>query len=69
VNAETSVIAQRAALYLRVSTVRQAEHTFRSPTRSGRARRTAPRAATGSSTPLSKRVHRPPTTAAPSSSA
>jgi len=45
----------------------QPSTTCRSPTRSGRARRTAPRAATGWSIPSSKRARRPPTTAGPSS--
>jgi hypothetical protein len=60
----------RAALYLRVSTARQARSTM-SPfrVRSGRARPIASRAAVSSSRPMSNPARRPPTTDAPSSSA
>jgi hypothetical protein len=59
----------RAALYLRVSTARQAEHDVSIPDRSGRAKPIARRADTNSSKPLWSRARRPRTTAGPNSSA
>jgi hypothetical protein len=59
----------RAALYLRVSTPRQAEHAARSLIRNGKARLTASHAATSLSRPTWNRERPPPTTAGPSSSA
>jgi hypothetical protein len=51
----------RAALYLRVSTARQAEHDV-SRIRSRKAKRIASHAATSSSRPLLNRVRPPPMT-------
>ncbi len=61
--------ALRAALYLRVSTARQAEHDVSIPTRSGRVKPIARRAACNWWKPLWNQAHRRPTTAALSSSA
>ena len=56
-------VIQRAALYLRVSTARQAEHDVSIPDQKRQG------AACNWSRPSWSRAHRPPTTAAPSSSA
>ena len=59
----------RTALYLRVSTVRQAEHDVSIPDQKRQAKPIAPRAAISSSRPMWSRARRPSTTAGPSSSA
>jgi len=58
----------RAALYLRVSTARQAEHDVSIPIKNGKARHIASRVATSSPKPTSNPALPPPTTAVPSSS-
>lgn len=58
----------RAALYLRVSTARQAEHDISIPTSAGREKPIAPHAATSSSRPMSSRVRPRRMIAGPSSS-
>ena len=59
----------RAALYLRVSTARQAEHDVSIRIRSGKARRTVPHAALSWSRLTSSLADRRLTTAGPNSSA
>ncbi len=65
----TPGIPLRAALYLRVSTARQAEHDVSIPDQKRQARLTASRAATNLSKRSSNQARPPPTTAAPNSSA
>lgn len=59
----------RAALYLRVSTARQAEHDVSIPDQKRQGEAIAPRAATKSSRPTSSRAHPRRMTVAPNSSA
>ena len=59
----------RTALYLRVSTVRQAEHDVSIPDQKRQAKPIAPRAAISSSRPMRKPVHPPRMIAGRSSSA
>jgi DNA invertase Pin-like site-specific DNA recombinase len=58
----------RAALYLRVSTARQAEHDVSIPDQKRQGEAYCDRAATSSLKPTSSQVHPPRTTGAPSSS-
>jgi hypothetical protein len=68
-NKESPLVATRAALYLRVSTARQAEHDVSIPDQRGRAKPGARRAGISLSKPSWSRAIPPPTIAGPSSSA
>ncbi|MET4104512.1 hypothetical protein ABIE58_003964 [Roseovarius sp. MBR-78] len=68
-NVHNPNVALRAALYLRVSTNRQAEHDVSIPDQKRQAKPGAKRGAISLSRPSSKPERRLPTTAAPSFSA